>query len=68
MFKCLVSCQSDFANIVTSKLPQLTVLAYVTQLIMCHEIEELSSDDSYANGLVILNLDYTLSPFAIDHV
>jgi hypothetical protein len=26
MFKHLVSCQGNFANIVTSKLPQLTVL------------------------------------------
>ena len=27
MFICFVSCQDNFANIVTSKLPQLTVLA-----------------------------------------
>jgi hypothetical protein len=27
MFICFVSCQGNFANIVTSKLPQLTVLA-----------------------------------------
>jgi hypothetical protein len=29
MFNCFVSCQGYFANIVTSKLPQLTVLAKV---------------------------------------
>jgi hypothetical protein len=29
MFKCLVSCQGNFANIVTSKLPQLTMLGVV---------------------------------------
>jgi hypothetical protein len=29
MFNCLVSCQGNFANIVTSKLPQLTVLGAV---------------------------------------
>ena len=44
MLKCLVSCQGYFANIVTSKLPQLTVLVRVGRLVMCHVMKELSPD------------------------
>jgi hypothetical protein len=32
-FICFVSCQSNFANIVTSKIPQLTVLAKVNDIL-----------------------------------
>ena len=44
-FKCLVSCQGYFANIVTSKLPQLTVLAFVPifKLIWSRTINEKAS-------------------------
>jgi hypothetical protein len=37
MFKCLITCQGYFANIVTSKLPQLTVLGIVL-LSPCPEV------------------------------
>ena len=36
-------------------------------MIMCHGSEELSPDDSYANGMIMLQLDYTFSPFALKY-
>ena len=52
------------AKIVTSLLPQLSVLANVTQLIMCHGIRSCHLRVLLANGLVMFQLDYKFSPFA----
>jgi hypothetical protein len=64
MFKCFVSCQGYFANIVTSKLPQLTVLVHVASLTPCHGLRSCHLTILNANGLITFHLDYAFSPFA----
>jgi hypothetical protein len=62
MFKRLVSCQGDFAKTVTSLLPQLTVLAHVTQLTPCHVIAVVSPIDSFCEYICNVSFRVQLLP------
>ena len=71
MFKRLVSCQGNFANIVTSKLPQLTVLAvgiYYTGIVTYHAVRK-SSFKSCAQDfeMSLLSICFMESWFFLDN-